>query len=1415
MKRKLQLALPWFMALLLFVSFNSWGQGTETFDNSTATSSYTDGSFSGNNGITWSYVHSRNEGDYPITGNGIMLRRADEPSSLSATIPGGIGDFSVDTRKAFTGDTQRKLELVINGNVVAQFEPAFGSGADATIIPFVVNDINISGDVTLVLRLYGATGNQQIVLDNVSWTAPGVVTQVATPSISPNGGDFYAPVDVTLSTLTDGASIYYTTDGTDPDETSTLYTAPFTVSSTTTVKAIGVKEGLDNSAIASATFNFLPVTDVATIAELRAGLTDGTAYRLTAEALLTAMDGFNNRKFIQDASAGIMIYDTQGIIETDYAIGDKIQNIIGTLTVANNMLRFVPLADPGAAVSSGNPVVPAVFTLDAVTTDDQAKLVTFKNITFTSTGTFANGQNYTFTDGTNTFVMRTDFWNVDYIGTEIPTTLHNLTGVIIQYNATLQIVPRNLADFYEIPFSTHFQFAAVDATLPAWFGADTERGMAAGGGNLYAVSRNAGIFVRVFDTMTGLETGTLNTTGVTGGTFALNDAEVSGDGVVLAANMAMNTSVDGTAVFKVYQLDATEAPVPVIQYALPGIARLGDKFTVVGNFNDGSAIVYAADGSNPRIFKFTLTDGVFGAPEIIPLGVAQGSTPAVAPLPDGSFYYNANGQSLSKLNADGTLIGTVPGGIISTGSNSIKYLGTDNGDEMVAVFNYGVGQERIKVIRVPAGDPTLATLEFETPSMRGNANANGAGDVAFIPGLEGSVHLYILATNNGFAGYQSLGLNLEFPDYSAQLPLARLQIIHNSADAAVEVVDIFVNGNLFLEDFAFRTATPFVDVPAGVDLNIVVAPADAGIENGVGPVTVNLTEGETYIAIANGIVSGSGYDPAPSFSLDVYPMAREAATTATNTDVLAFHGSTDAPTVSVWETGVGAGEIISDFTYGDFAGYLELPTADYVLEVRTADGETIVVAYSAPLSTLELDGAALTVVASGFLNPAANSDGDAFGLFVALPSGGALIPLPVYEAPTARLQVIHNSADAAVEVVDIFANGDLVLEDFAFRTATPFMDVPAGVDLDIVVAPADAGIENGVGPVTINLTEDETYIAIANGIVSGSGYDPAPSFSLDVYPMAREAATTATNTDVLVFHGSTDAPTVSVWETGAGAGELFTFSYGDFEGYLELGTADYVLEIRTSDGETTVAAYSAPLATLGLEGAAITVVASGFLDPANNSDGAAFGLYVALAGGGDLVALPLYTETFEVTFNVDMTYAEEFDPETDVVYITGDLLGWAEPGTDPENQTMTRVDDSMIWTKTLLLEAGSYEYKYFLNAGWDNGEWDGGDNRSLVVEGDMEVNDWFGYLTDPTSITDPSLAQIRVFPVPANTMLTITSPELIRDVRMIDMLGQLVYSERVSGMEHQINVGEYKNGIYFIQILTDKGMETRRIQIQK
>ena len=456
---------------------------------------------------------------------------------------------------------------------------------------------------------------------------------------------------------------------------------------------------------------------------------------------------------------------------------------------------------------------------------------------------------------------------------------------------------------------------------------------------------------------------------------------------------------------------------------------------------------------------------------------------------------------------------------------------------------------------------------------------------------------------------------------STSAQTARVQVIHNSADAAAATVDVYLDDALLIDDFAFRTASPFVDAPAGTEFTITIAPANsASKDDGIWSKAYTLEENETYIIIASGIVSASGYDPATAFDLYVYGMGREAAETAGKTDVLVFHGSTDAPMVDVVEVKVGAGTVVDDISYGEYQGYLSLDPAVYSLQIQTADG-TPVAQFGIDLNPYQ--DAAMTIVASGFLNPANNSSGPAFGLYVAEAIGGPLQPLNKEDIPmpTARVQVIHNSADAANEYVDVWIDNLLMYDDIKFREASPFNDAPAGTPFDITIAPRTSlGPSDGFWSKSFTLTEDETYILIADGIVSPSGYDPATPFDVYVYDMGREAAETAGKTDVLVFHGSTDAPTVDVAEVKVGAGTIIDdLSYGEFDGYLSLDPAVYSLQIQTADG-TPVAQFGADLSTLG--DAALTVVASGFLAPENNSDGAAFGLFVATAAGGDLLELP-------------------------------------------------------------------------------------------------------------------------------------------------------------------------------------------------
>ena len=161
-----------FTLLLTIIPLVSLSQGTEDFTNSNATTTYADGNFVGSSGLTFTYGHSRDQDTYGVTGNGLMLRRASD-SYLTVTIPSGVGNFSFDYRKAFTGASPRQLELLVNGVSVAT-TPEFGtiSGTDETTVYNFNYDINTSASVVILIKNIGtSTTNKQAVIDNIVWTA--------------------------------------------------------------------------------------------------------------------------------------------------------------------------------------------------------------------------------------------------------------------------------------------------------------------------------------------------------------------------------------------------------------------------------------------------------------------------------------------------------------------------------------------------------------------------------------------------------------------------------------------------------------------------------------------------------------------------------------------------------------------------------------------------------------------------------------------------------------------------------------------------------------------------------------------------------------------------------------------------------------------------------------------------------------------------------------------------------------------------------------------------------------------------------------------------------------------------------------------------------------------------------------------
>ncbi|MEM8525358.1 MAG: DUF4397 domain-containing protein [Bacteroidota bacterium] len=507
---------------------------------------------------------------------------------------------------------------------------------------------------------------------------------------------------------------------------------------------------------------------------------------------------------------------------------------------------------------------------------------------------------------------------------------------------------------------------------------------------------------------------------------------------------------------------------------------------------------------------------------------------------------------------------------------------------------------------------------------------------------------------------------------------ARLQVIHNSP---TPTVDVYANGDLLLDDFAFRTATPFVEVPAGVELTLGIAlGSSTSAEEALVNIPVTLEADKNYIAVANGIVGGN-----PDFELAVTDIGRTMAEEAGNINLLFFHGSPDAPEVDITLTD---GTVLFDnVSFGNFSSdYLSVPAATYGLAVTPAeDNSTVVAAYEGAFDFWK--GNTAVVFASGFLS----GDAPAFEPWVALSNGGTF-PLKAMgateETMMAKLQVIHNSP---TPTVDIYVNGGLLLDNFAFRTATPYVDVPAGVELNIGVALANSTSADDIlvnFPVT--LEDGQNYIAVANGIVGGD-----PGFNIEVTDIGRTMASESGNIDLLFFHGSPDAPEVDI--TLIDGTVLFdNVSYGDFAaGYLSVPAAAYDLAVTPAmDNSTVVAAYKSDFDFW--KGNTAVVFASGFL----SGDVPAFEPWVALSNGGTFPLAALEGEManrnidFEVYPNVtdntttlvEVKLEEAQNVEIFVIDLVGNLLSAQNFGDLQEGTQQLNLDLTGLQPGTYLIQ---------------------------------------------------------------------------------------------------------------------------------
>ena len=223
------------------------------------------------------------------------------------------------------------------------------------------------------------TASAQVRISSIKITYEPLDETVSASPVISGTTPFLTSTNVTI-TAAEGASIYYTTDGTDPSESSTKYTAPFSISATTTVKAIAVEEGKSASEISEETFT---KTESYTLGEINSK--DAGKYFVNFDnAVVTYVNG--SYTFIQDNSGAVLYYKSNG----GYTEGQVLNGIASVdFYVYDGQPEITTITrEEGMTVTNGTAIEPTVVTLASLVDNSTtyiSKYVKVEGVEATST----------------------------------------------------------------------------------------------------------------------------------------------------------------------------------------------------------------------------------------------------------------------------------------------------------------------------------------------------------------------------------------------------------------------------------------------------------------------------------------------------------------------------------------------------------------------------------------------------------------------------------------------------------------------------------------------------------------------------------------------------------------------------------------------------------------------------------------------------------------------------------------------------------------------------------------------------------------------------------------------------------------------------------------------------------------------
>lgn len=417
-------------ALLCLVSIGVWGQTTVEMSTFTETNSDNIG---GDANVSYATAKGGGTAAPAINNNQIRLyQNANGDGGGTITISAKEGYIlqkvvigsDMDTQIAYTKDAETTKSAT----------EALAKGGKCT-----VDGLDNS---SITFYCMGTTSKARLYVNylSVTYSSAAAPTQVSAPVFTPPTGEtFTEQLNVKLASSTEGANIYYTTDGvTDPTAASTLYTeAGIDLTATTTIKAIAIDPTgtLTASKVVEATYT--KVEPLADFAALRNAIVDdnitssGSAKEYIVkftDAVVTKVSG--SIAFLQEGENGFYYYASGH----GYNEGDVLN---GTVTVKGFMYNGWPelTSIEGATVTAGGVYAPVEVTLAELAANyDKYESRLVKVVAAEVTNEFANRNGEITQAGTAMALRAADASITATMGTTV-----DVIGVLGKYNTTVQL----------------------------------------------------------------------------------------------------------------------------------------------------------------------------------------------------------------------------------------------------------------------------------------------------------------------------------------------------------------------------------------------------------------------------------------------------------------------------------------------------------------------------------------------------------------------------------------------------------------------------------------------------------------------------------------------------------------------------------------------------------------------------------------------------------------------------------------------------------------------------------------------------------------------------------------------------------------------------------------------------------------